>query len=498
MVKKSLNVIRIDAPNETKDNTQITMSFVASTSAEDRYGDVIAQDGWDLTAYNANPIILFNHDASAMPIGRGDVDVIDGKLLIDVTFDMEDPHAAEIGRKCQAGFLNSVSVGFNAIEAVERSNLPEGHQYKSDNGLYFNKAELLEVSVVTIPANPEANSIAAKKFGLDSRQVAKHILEILEEDGRYLIAFKKAEPEEEHQEEQEHEEETFRAGLQSKNTNFPEKGEDKKVSLRNSKYPSFPLDYAQNIKDEYPDIWDEGGNILGNKQFALLSKIQKNNGVPETPDQEEAIRKREAWAARHLQDFRLAGTVAQMKWLVIGEKGLSHMKEVIREEINKRKDKSFDRDVEAADLPVTDEPFNSQDQDRAEIENNILGDGDWERYKKAHLYFDPDRDETKEGYKFIIGRMRDPDNPENALPESGRLYVFRDQLANAVAAINGSREEPSISDEDRKAAYDVAAKYYDKLGLEIPPFKEDLYYDSEEEDEEDKEAKAFASILSLF
>jgi hypothetical protein len=125
-------------------------------------------------------------------------------------------------------------------------------------------------------------------------------------------------------------------------------------------------------------------------------------------------------------------------------------------------------------------------------------DGDWERYKKAHLYFDPDRDETKEGYKFIIGRIRDPDNPENALPENGRLYVFRDQLANAVAAINGSREEPSISDEDRKAAYDVAAKYYDKLGLEIPPFKEDLYYDSEEEDEEDKEAKAFASILSLF
>ena len=92
-----------------------------------------------------------------------------------------------------------------------------------------------------------------------------------------------------------------------------------------------------------------------------------------------------------------------MKWLVIGEKGLSHMKEVIREEINKRKDKSFDRDVEPADLPVTDEPFNPQDQDRAEIENNILGDGDWERYKKAHLYYDSDRDETKEGYKFIIG-----------------------------------------------------------------------------------------------
>ena len=383
MIKKSLNVIRIDAPNETKDNTEIKMSFVASTSAEDRYGDIVSQNGWDLTAYNANPIILFNHDASAMPIGKGEVDVIDGKLLIDVEFDMADPHAAEIGRKCQAGFLNSVSVGFNAIEATERSALPEGHQYKSDNGLFFNKAELLEVSVVTIPANPEANSIAAKNFDIDSRQVAKHILEILEEDGRYIIAFKKAEK-------PEPEEEELPAGQE----------EDQELST------------------EQP--------------------ISKNKENIET------------------------------------------------------------KDVEFADLPVTDEPFNPQDQDRAEIENNILGDGDWERYKKAHLYFDSDRAETKEGYKFIIGRMRDPDNAENAIPEDGRLYVFRDQLGNAVAAINGSREKPSISDEDRKAAYDVAAKYYDKLGLEIPPFKEDLSYNSEEEDEEEKEAKAFASILSLF
>jgi len=59
--------------------------------------------------------------------------------------------------------------------------------------------------------------------------------------------------------------------------------------------------------------------------------------VPETDNQEEAIRLREAWAARHLKDFRLAGTVAQMKWLVIGEKGLQHMKDLMNEEKEKYK-----------------------------------------------------------------------------------------------------------------------------------------------------------------
>ncbi len=55
-----------------------------------------------------------------------------------------------------------------------------------------------------------------------------------------------------------------------------------------------------------------------------------------------AIRKREAWAARHLQDFRLAGTVAQIKWFVVGERGQTYMKELIEEE-KKRLQKSEQR-----------------------------------------------------------------------------------------------------------------------------------------------------------
>lgn len=123
-------------------------------------------------------------------------------------------------------------------------------------------------------------------------------------------------------------------------TNFPKRGDDKKVSLRNSEYPLFPLAYAKKLKEEHPEIWKLGGNIRGNDQYSILTKIQnENNGVPKTESQEAAIRRREAWMARHLKDFRIAGVIAQIKWLGIGSRGLSYMKNLINEEIKKRKDK---------------------------------------------------------------------------------------------------------------------------------------------------------------
>lgn len=114
-------------------------------------------------------------------------------------------------------------------------------------------------------------------------------------------------------------------------TNFPKRGDDLKVSLRNSQYDSFPLAYALKLREEHPDIWRKGGNILGNTQFNRLRKVHSQMGEAKTPTDEKAVRLREAWAARHLKDHRLAGVVAQIKWLVIGSRGLSHMKQVIDE-----------------------------------------------------------------------------------------------------------------------------------------------------------------------
>ncbi len=115
-------------------------------------------------------------------------------------------------------------------------------------------------------------------------------------------------------------------------TNFPNRGDDKKVSLRNSEYDQFPLAEAEKLKKEWPQIWKRGGNILGNTQFTRLSKVHRQMGEVKTPTDEKAVRLREAWSARHYKDFRLAGVVAQIKWLMVGSRGLSHMRKVISDE----------------------------------------------------------------------------------------------------------------------------------------------------------------------
>ena len=82
-------------------------------------------------------------------------------------------------------------------------------------------------------------------------------------------------------------------------TDFPKKGEDKKVSLRNSNYPQFDYGFIAGVKENDPRIYKAGGNIRGNEAFNLWTKAR--DGV-ETDGVIKWIKEREAWAARHFED----------------------------------------------------------------------------------------------------------------------------------------------------------------------------------------------------
>lgn len=115
-------------------------------------------------------------------------------------------------------------------------------------------------------------------------------------------------------------------------TDFPRKGDDLPVSFRHSRFPLFPPAYAAALKKERPDIWAKGGNIRGNSQYRILSRIVANGGTARTAGERAAMRLREAWAARHSRDHLIAGVVAQIKWLVIGEQGVARMKAVAEQQ----------------------------------------------------------------------------------------------------------------------------------------------------------------------
>lgn len=143
-------------------------SVLASTNAIDRQGDSVQQDGWDLENFKKNPVILWAHNYDELPIGKATELGVTVRGL-EITFEFApaeaNPKAAQVRKLMEEGFLNAVSVGF----------IP-----KERNGNIITRQELLELSVVPVPANQEALRLAMSK-GLDVSAIAKDIEDASEE-----------------------------------------------------------------------------------------------------------------------------------------------------------------------------------------------------------------------------------------------------------------------------------------------------------------------------
>ena len=155
-----------DAPVIRKvDEETRTVEFVASDNSVDSYGTVLPVDKWDLKRYQNNGIVGYMHDVygdswtkSADPddiIGKGEAFVEDDKLVVRITFEPADlnERADKIYRKIQFGSLHAVSVGFRATAKGHKGDEERG---ENPDVYYYNGQELLEVSVVNIPANANA------------------------------------------------------------------------------------------------------------------------------------------------------------------------------------------------------------------------------------------------------------------------------------------------------------------------------------------------------
>jgi HK97 family phage prohead protease len=140
------------------------ISAIISTADMDRDGDTIKADGWVLDNYLKNPVILFAHKSHELPVARaGKVFVKDGALWQgDLDFTPREVYEFgwTVGEMLRRGYLNTFSVGFNPIEWQERSD---------KSGFDFLRQELLENSIVPVPANP--NAIVQAKKELDERSI---------------------------------------------------------------------------------------------------------------------------------------------------------------------------------------------------------------------------------------------------------------------------------------------------------------------------------------
>jgi len=103
----------------------------------------------------------------------------------------------------------------------------------------------------------------------------------------------------------------------------------RKRSLR-----QFPYEYAKYLKENFPEIWRAGGNIRGNETFKLWTKYRKGDRSPTVVYWWQTTRP--AWIARHFNDHRLPGVIAQIKWGTVGKLGVAGMKRVVEDAIRRR------------------------------------------------------------------------------------------------------------------------------------------------------------------
>lgn len=140
-------------------------TFVFSDNSVDRYGDTIDARGWVLDSFLANPVALFGHDSGSVEnvIGKArNVRVQGDRLIGEIEF-MEasvNPAAEAVYQMVKGGYLNAVSVGFMPLDwALAKDKSRQG-------GIDFKKQELMEISIVPIPANANA-LVQARAAGID-------------------------------------------------------------------------------------------------------------------------------------------------------------------------------------------------------------------------------------------------------------------------------------------------------------------------------------------
>src|SRR5438034_1668785 len=142
--------------------------FRATSEAKDRHGTVIESAGVDVEPFLRNPVVGWGHRA----IRGGDPEDVLGRVdsiergadFIDVGVRFaEHERAALVSKLVRDGFLSAVSVGIlpkkTTTKKVSGANTP-----------VIERSELLEISVVPVGSNPEAQRLLRDMVGGDASE----------------------------------------------------------------------------------------------------------------------------------------------------------------------------------------------------------------------------------------------------------------------------------------------------------------------------------------
>lgn len=313
----------------TVDEAQgIVECFVAAIGNKDSVGDIIVPGAFDKSFKRRKPRVVWGHDWN-QPIGK----------VLDI-YEVGPRDSRLPGKMKQAG------VGGVFAKVQFNLNSERGREAFS-NVVFFGEEQEWSIGYKTLDAVWDPNAQANILRELELYEVSPVL----------------------------HGANQLTATISIKAAQDPT--EDVITSLRDSKWDTFDIAWAKKLKEEHPDIWSEGGNIKGNDQWEILTRIAAK-GKATTDGELEALKLREAWIARHKGDFRLPGVVAQIKWLAVGTRGEDYMKNLIRDVIESRGEKSAwdvsenDDDEKAVVRPMEADERDLDERDPDEMDENEL------------------------------------------------------------------------------------------------------------------------------
>jgi len=141
---------------KSSDEDKRLITAIASYEAVDRDNDVVHLDGLNLKNFKKNKgPILWSHDAKQHPVGKAIQTKVDGKNLvmkIQFTSEDENPFGYTTYKLIKGGYINNLSIRF-------QPDYKEAKYNDKRQGYDFYKSELLETSIVNVPANSGARVI---------------------------------------------------------------------------------------------------------------------------------------------------------------------------------------------------------------------------------------------------------------------------------------------------------------------------------------------------
>jgi HK97 family phage prohead protease len=135
----------------------IEASATITTDAVDREHDIVNPKGMQPLRPGQSVPVLFGHDHSSLPIGVATAFAVGARGIRAGWRWAPHPFAKDVQQLWDEGYLNATSIGFRPIKVTPLDG---------GRGLRFDEWELLEFSIVPVPANPEAIR-AMKRLKMD-------------------------------------------------------------------------------------------------------------------------------------------------------------------------------------------------------------------------------------------------------------------------------------------------------------------------------------------